>query len=226
MYKILLFIFTIFSCLHISAQTTQVKYYNNRNEEVPEKKARYVKEIISNQDGSVTTRETDIKKGEIVYSQTYKGDEPYGIWILQSWSSKKGDEQNKLDYDFPLVYDERECSNGDLLPKLDNYFEDNKTLNYTAPKISENEEIYRFLAKNIKYPAHAKENGIQGKIYAKYTIEKDGTVSNVSITKGAHVVLDKEYVRVIRTMKFDIPPTINGKPVTICVSAPASFRLE
>ena len=125
-----------------------------------------------------------------------------------------------------LVYTENECDKNNLLPKLNNYFVDVDSLRYKAPMVSEKETFHLFLAKNLIYPAPAKENNIQGRVKAKFTIGKDGSVSNISIIDGVNVVLDKEFVRILRKLKFATPPKINGQPVELCVTAPCVFRLE
>lgn len=195
------------------AQETQVKYYNSKYQEVPEKKARYVKTVTKN-DGATTSTQTDLRTGDI-NSETFKDYEPYGVWVHG---------KQKLDYNFRLHYADEACTN-ETLPKLNDYFADVVSLGYKAPKVSQSEDFYYFLGRNIQYPAPAKENGIEGKVYAQFTIGKDGSVKNIIITKSAHILLDKEYARVLRKMKFAIPPTMNGKPVELCVIAPASFKL-
>jgi len=216
MNKILLVACLILSTLITKAQT-KVTYYNKQYQEVTEQKARYVRTETTTLNGLNVTREIDLKTGKITQNDTFKGSEPYGIW-------KSGREV--LDYSFELVYTENECDNNTLLPKLNNFLVDVDSLRYKAPMVSEEETFYRFLAKNIHYPAPAKENNIQGRIMAKFTIGKDGSVSNISIIKGVNVVLDKEFVRVLRKLKFATPPKINGQPVELCVTAPCVFRLE
>lgn len=76
----------------------------------------------------------------------------------------------------------------------------------TQPKeVSEN--LMKYLAENIKYPVIAQENGIQGLITASYTVNEDGTVSDVRIKVGADPSLDKEVLRVVSS----IPASAMGK---------------
>ncbi|MDO4757575.1 MAG: energy transducer TonB, partial [Parabacteroides sp.] len=56
--------------------------------------------------------------------------------------------------------------------------------------------VHKWLAKNVKYPVIAQENGIQGKVYVKFVIEKDGSVTDVTIVRGVDASLDREAVRV------------------------------
>ena len=216
MKKILLITCLILGALITKAQT-KVTYYNKQYEQVTEQKARYVKTETTIPNGLNVTREIDLKTGKVTQNDTFKGSEPYGIW-------KSGREV--LDYSFALVYTENECDNNNLLPKLNNYFVDVDSLRYKAPMVSEKVTFHLFLAKNLIYPAPAKENNIQGRVKAKFTIGKDGSVSNISIIDGVNVVLDKEFVRILRKLKFATPPKINGQPVELCVTVPCVFRLE
>ncbi len=83
-----------------------------------------------------------------------------------------------------------------------------------------------YLAENIKYPTVAAENGIQGKATCSFIINKDGSISNVEIVRSAgDPSLDKEAVRVIKSMPKWKPGTIKGKPVRVKFAAPVKFSL-
>ncbi len=206
-----------------SAQTTQTIYYNNRwfEKEVSAGKGKFSKTITKNADETVTIEVKNIKKNKIEYSETYKGAEPYGIWIYQT---SKGTSQ--LEYNFPLTYAGKECK--DSIPSviMDSYFEDNDTIGYKAPKLAAGEtSIYQSIADNLVYPTLPKEEGIQGKVYVVFTITKDGSIENVYIKKGVNVFLDKEALRVIRLLRFSTPPTLNGQPQSFCITMPIIFSL-
>jgi TonB family protein len=203
-------------------QTTQTKYFNSEwlGKEVAQDKAKFSQTIIQNADGTVTTEITDIKKSEIVRSETFKGNEPYGIWKL-----RYGKDYKTIDYNFPLIYSDEKCN--DSLPiKTNDFFQDNDSLNYKAPKISTGElTIYQFIGKNVIYPTRAKE-GIQGTVYLQLTLTKEGTFENIVVKRGTNILLDKEAVRVLRQLKFSSPPTINGQAYTFkCLALPIKYRL-
>lgn len=82
-----------------------------------------------------------------------------------------------------------------------------------------------FLKKNIKYPAEAKEKGIQGKVYVQFVVEKDGTVTNVTVRRSANALLDAEAVRVVKLMPAWKPGTNRGKKVRVRYTLPVSFTL-
>lgn len=203
-------------------QTSQTKYFNNSylQKETTQHKGKFSQTTIKNPDGSVTTEVKDIKKDEIISSETYKEDEPSGIW-----NYKRRNIPEPLDYSFDLVYTDQTCI--DTIAGLQDVFKDNDSLKYIAPKIqTEEPTVFDFIAKHIYYPSSAIENGLQGKVYLTFTITSKGEIENIVVKNGANIVLDKEAVRVMRKLKFAKGPTIDGKPKAICVTTPMSFRLE
>jgi len=204
-------------------QTSQTKYFNSEwlGKEVSQDKAKFSQTIIQNADGTVTTEVRDLKKDEIVRSETFKGNEPYGIWKFRYNNGFK-----TIDYNFPLIYSDEKCN--DSLPiTTRDYFKDNDSLGYKAPKISTGElTIYQFIGKNIYYPARARDNAIQGTVYLQLTLTKEGTFENIVVKRGVDISLDKEAVRVLRELKFSSPPTINGQSFTFkCLALPIKYKL-
>lgn len=87
--------------------------------------------------------------------------------------------------------------------------------------------IMRFLAQNIKYPQIAQEKNTQGKVLVSFVVEKDGSISDVTVTKSVDPALDKEAVRVVKTLpKFTSAGKINGRPVRTKMSLPVTFKLN
>jgi TonB family protein len=206
-----------------NGQTSQTKYFNSEwlGKEVSQEKAKFSQTIIQNADGTITTEVKEIKKNEIVSSETYKGNEPFGIWKFRYDKDYK-----TIDYNFPLIYSTEKCN--DSLPIFtSDYFEDNDSLVYKAPKISTGElTIYQFIGKNIIFPSRAKDEGIQGTVYIQLTLTKEGTFENIVVKRGTNILLDKEAVRVLRQLKFSSPPTIKGQPYNFnCLTLPIKFRL-
>ena len=79
---------------------------------------------------------------------------------------------------------------------------------------------------NVKYPAIAKENGIEGRTVCSFIVEKDGSITNVEVVRSAgDPSLDKEAVRVIKCMPHWIPGTQKGKPVRVRYTIPVNFRI-
>ena len=84
----------------------------------------------------------------------------------------------------------------------------------------------QFVNDNIKYPPLAKEKGIQGKVYVQFVVEKDGSITQVKVRRGAHELLDKEAVRVIKMMPNWKPGSMRGKVVRVRYTIPIIFALS
>ena len=85
--------------------------------------------------------------------------------------------------------------------------------------------LYKFLSDNIKYPESAKKKKIQGTVWVSFIIEKDGSISHIKVEHGISPELDKEAIRVIKSMPRWKPATLRGKPVRIVSLLPVKFSL-
>ena len=85
--------------------------------------------------------------------------------------------------------------------------------------------LYNYLAENVTYPDSARKANIQGKIVAQFYINKDGSLSDITIIKGLGYGCDEEVIRVIKESGNWIPGKQNGKPVRVIMSLPVSFNL-
>lgn len=87
-------------------------------------------------------------------------------------------------------------------------------------------ELMSYLGKNIKYPTIAQENGTQGRVIIQFVVERDGSISDVHVARGVDPYLDKEAVRVVKSMPKWIPGKQNGKAVRVKFTVPVMFRLQ
>lgn len=85
--------------------------------------------------------------------------------------------------------------------------------------------MFNYLSKNVNYPSRAKRLGVQGKVYVKFLVDKDGTVYDVSVFKGVSDELDAEAVRVVKKMPKWSPGTQKGIPVKSQFVLPIYFNL-
>jgi len=83
-----------------------------------------------------------------------------------------------------------------------------------------------FLATSVKYPTIAQENGIQGKVFVNFVVNKDGSVSNVKIARGVDPAIDAEALRVVSSLPRWKPGKQRGAPVRVSYTVPISFKLE
>ena len=88
-------------------------------------------------------------------------------------------------------------------------------------------ELFKFLQKNIQFPQVEKENGIQGKVFITFVVDKDGSVVNVEVYKGLKggPGCDKEALRVVKMMPKWSPGKQNGKSVKVRYILPIHFKL-
>lgn len=83
-----------------------------------------------------------------------------------------------------------------------------------------------YLNQNIRYPAEAQENCVQGRVVVSFVVGKDGHISDVTVLRSVDPSLDKEAVRVIRNMPRWSPGKQGGEPVRVRYNVPVSFRLN
>lgn len=86
--------------------------------------------------------------------------------------------------------------------------------------------MMKFLQKNIKYPASAKRMGIEGKVFVKFIVDKEGGISAMEVMKGINADLDKEAMRVIKLMPPWKPGKQNGRAVKSQFVLPVYFKLS
>ena len=87
------------------------------------------------------------------------------------------------------------------------------------------EAMQKFIKTNIKYPEMSIQMGDQGKVYVRFVVEKDGSISNVSIARGVTPELDREAMRVVKQMPKWSPGKQRGRPVRTNVVIPIVFKL-
>ena len=88
-----------------------------------------------------------------------------------------------------------------------------------------NEELMKWLSKNLKYPASAQENGIQGRVLVQFVVNKDGSIVEPKVLRSVDPALDKEALRVVSTMPKWQPGKQRGKTVRVRFTLPVTFRL-
>lgn len=86
--------------------------------------------------------------------------------------------------------------------------------------------MYKWIGEHMKYPEAAAQAGIQGRVVVSFIVEKDGSVSNVKVLRGKDPDLDKEAVRVVRSMPRWQPGKMNGTPVRVTYMLPLNFKLQ
>ena len=86
--------------------------------------------------------------------------------------------------------------------------------------------LMKFIQKNVKYPAIAKEYNITGKVYVSFIVDRKGKVTNVKIVRGVDKNLDAEALRVVSSLPRYTPGKQRGKAVRVMFTIPINFTLN
>lgn len=87
-------------------------------------------------------------------------------------------------------------------------------------------ELMKYLKDHINYPVVAQENNIQGKVTIQFVVGRDGSVQDVSVARSVDPSLDKEAVRVVKSMPKWIPGKQGGTAVRVKYFVPVNFKLQ
>ncbi|MFP4663050.1 MAG: energy transducer TonB [Bacteroidales bacterium] len=87
------------------------------------------------------------------------------------------------------------------------------------------EELKKFFLEKLTYPEGAQNKKLEGQVYVRFEVKKDGTIGEVVVAKSIHPILDSEAVRVVKEMPPWIPGRYDGKPVNSWYTLPVSFHL-
>lgn len=79
---------------------------------------------------------------------------------------------------------------------------------------------------HLNYPEIAKENGVQGRVTLQFTVNTDGSVSNVTVLRGVDSSLDKEAVRIVSSSPKWTPGRQRERPVKVTYTFPVIFQLR
>ncbi|HEY5916388.1 MAG TPA: energy transducer TonB, partial [Chryseolinea sp.] len=87
------------------------------------------------------------------------------------------------------------------------------------------EAMMKFIVKNMKYPAAARRMGVEGSVFVSFVIDKEGTISDLTVIKGISADCDKEALRVVKLMPPWKPGKQNGRAVKSRFVLPIKFKL-
>ena len=87
-------------------------------------------------------------------------------------------------------------------------------------------ELMKYISKNLKYPPVAMENNIQGRVTIQFVVTKTGKIGEVKVARGKDPDLDKEAVRVVKSLPDFIPGKMNGQAVNVWYTLPITFKLQ
>ena len=88
------------------------------------------------------------------------------------------------------------------------------------------EAMIKFLSENVKYPAQAVKDKIEGRVLVQFIVEKTGQIGEVKVARSVSEELDAEAVRVVKSMPNFTPGRQDGKAVAVWYTLPISFKLQ
>jgi protein TonB len=87
-------------------------------------------------------------------------------------------------------------------------------------------ELLKWISSHIKYPTMAMENNIQGRVVVRFVVTQDGSVGEVKVVRSKDPDLDREAVRVVKSLPKFIPGKMNGHAVNVWYTLPVNFKLQ
>lgn len=88
------------------------------------------------------------------------------------------------------------------------------------------DQFSKFLSKNLRYPPIARDNGIQGRVFVNFVVEKDGSLTDIKVVRGIGGGCDEEAVRVLKSSPRWNPGLQNGRNVRVSYTIPIFFQLQ
>ena len=86
--------------------------------------------------------------------------------------------------------------------------------------------LMKYLQSHINYPPMAAENNVQGKVVVQFVVDKTGKVGEVKVVRSVDKDLDKEAVRVCKSLPKFTPGRQNGQAVSVWYTLPVTFKLQ
>ncbi|MBQ0120211.1 MAG: energy transducer TonB [Bacteroidales bacterium] len=86
--------------------------------------------------------------------------------------------------------------------------------------------LMKYLSSHIQYPTMAQENNVQGKVVVQFVVTKTGEVGEVKVVRSVDKDLDREAVRVCKTLPKFVPGRQNGQAVAVWYTLPVQFKLQ
>ena len=113
-----------------------------------------------------------------------------------------------------------------LIVEIMPVFNDCSTGNATERKMCSDAALLKYISSQIKYPAMARENNLQGQVIVRFVIDKNGKVTTPEIMRDPGMGMGDEVLRILKNMPDWTPGRQNGRPVAVYFNLPVKFRLN
>lgn len=88
------------------------------------------------------------------------------------------------------------------------------------------EACFKWLSEHLKYPAICQEQGVQGRVFVSFVVNKDGSIVDVEVKRSPDANLSKEAERVVKSMPKWKPARQGNRNVRSRFNLPVMFRLN
>ncbi|MBP5418410.1 MAG: energy transducer TonB [Bacteroidales bacterium] len=144
------------------------------------------------------------------------------------------DNDAEIDEDLELINseidDNTEISYQNIEVEAEDEEDDDNAIFFTAEEMpifpGGESALMKYLAQSVKYPAIAQDNGVQGRVFVSFVIDKNGDVTDVKVMRPTDPNLDKEAIRVVKSMPKWTPGKQRGKAVKVSYTVPINFVLQ
>ena len=86
-------------------------------------------------------------------------------------------------------------------------------------------EFYQYISRTMTYPLQARQQGIEGKVFVEFIVDREGSIRDVNVLKGIGAGCDKEAARVVEESPLWIPGIQDGRRVDVKMVLPITFKL-
>ncbi|TGE26269.1 energy transducer TonB [Hymenobacter metallicola] len=86
--------------------------------------------------------------------------------------------------------------------------------------------LQQYMQRNLRFPRQALANAVSGKVFVSFTVQADGSISDVQVVKGLGYGTDEEAARVVGKMPAWTPGRQNSRPVAVRYTLPITFQYE
>lgn len=86
--------------------------------------------------------------------------------------------------------------------------------------------LMKCLSNNINYPQEAMEEGLEGRAIVQFVVKKDGSIGDVKIIRSVGTILDKEAIRLCKSLPKFTPGRMNGQAVNVWYTLPITFKIS
>lgn len=83
----------------------------------------------------------------------------------------------------------------------------------------------RFIARNARYPAEARDNQVEGQVFVRFVVQPDGSLTDAVVFRGLGSGCDEEAIRLVQSMPNWIPGEHQGRTAPVYEEIPISFQL-